>query len=475
MYELFLNLLLVQVLLGAFDTIYHHELSVALHQKVTARLELNIHAWRAMLYGIVFYAIAWYEWHGLWSIFLVTLIVIEIILTLWDFVIEDMTRLLPKSERITHTLLAINGGACFVLLAIHIPAWYQQTTAVHSVAYGWQSWFLSAAAIGVFVSGVRDAFAAWRVQRLQLNLDLDLGATQQRILISGATGFIGSALCQELLAKKHNITILSRNPLAAAVQFGGRIRAIRSVAELSTHEKFDTIINLAGAAVVGPLWTARRKKKLLDSRLNVTRELLQFVQTARSKPAVWIQSSAVGYYGTDSQITVDESAQPGTGFAAELCQQWEQLTQTLQLMQIRRVVLRLGLVFGRSGGALPMILLPFRFAMGAIIGNGQQHMAWIHIEDLLRLMAKAIADNSMTGVFNAVAPDCPTYTHFARTAARCLQRPLFLRIPEKLLRRCLGEMASLFADGPLVVPGQLDKIKFEYRFASLHNALLDLS
>jgi hypothetical protein len=472
--DLFINLMILQTLMGAFDTIYHHELVVALPRQASARLELSIHSARALLYALVFAGLAWFEWHGLLIIAVIAIIVVEILLTLWDFVIEDRSRLLPASERVTHTLLAINGGATFVLLAVALPDWYQQPTGLMMVDYGWRSWFLTAGALGITLSGLRDGFAAWQVQRLQLALKLDLGG-HQRLLISGGTGFIGSALCRELLQQGHQLTLLTHRPLAAAMQFAGRVTAVRDLQQLSAGQQFDAVINLAGAPVVGPRWNAARKRVLLHSRIDTTKQLLRFVKRAEHRPAVWIQASATGIYGNPQDPNVNEDSPAGDGFAAELCRQWEHSAAPLQQLGIRRVVLRFGLVFGRSGGALPMMMMPYRFGLGAVIGTGEQRVSWIHIEDLLRLMALAIRDPAVTGVINAVAPDCPSQQQFAGAVAHQLQRPLLFRLPATLLQRLLGEMAGLFVNGPTIVPRRLIERRFEYRFPTLRSALMDLS
>lgn len=472
--DLFINLMILQTLMGAFDTLYHHELVVALPQQAGARLELSIHSARALLYALVFAGLAWFEWHGLLIFAVIAIILTEILLTLWDFVIEDRSRLLPASERITHTLLAINGGATFILLAIALPDWYQQPTGLALVDYGWRSWFLSAAAVGITLSGLRDGFAAWQVQRLHLALKLDLGR-HQSLLISGGTGFIGSALCRELLQQGHQITLLTRRPLAAVMQFGGRVTAIHELQQLSDQQQFDAIINLAGAPVVGPRWSTARKDVLMSSRIDTTEQLLRFVKRAEHRPAVWIQASATGIYGNPQDPNVSEDSPAGDGFAAELCRQWEHRTEPLQQLGIRRVVLRFGLVFGRSGGSLPMMMLPYRFGLGAVLGGGDQRVSWIHIEDLLRLMALAIRDPAIDGVINTVAPDCPSQQQFADAVAQQLQRPLLLRLPATLLRRLLGEMAGLFVDGPTIIPRRLMESRFEYRFPTLRSALMDLS
>ncbi len=475
MSDLFLNLLIAQALMGAFDTIYHHELKVALPRCINASQELAIHAVRALLYAVLFAGLAWFEWGGLWVVALASIVVVEVVLTLWDFVLEDTTRLLPKTERITHTILAINGGAVFLLLALMLPGWFERPTAFYAMDYGWRSWFLSVAAVGVALSGIRDALAAWSVQRLNLDLDLDLGQPHCRLLISGGTGFIGSALCHELLRKGHNVTLITRRPVAAAIQFDGKLRALRSVTELSAYEHFDAVINLAGAPVVGPLWTKARKKILLSSRLDTTQDLLDFVKQAHTRPGVWIQASAIGYYGTQAHTALHEQSPGGDGFAADLCKRWEGLTDELDAYSVRCVTLRMGMVFGRSGGSLPPMLLSYRFGAGAVLGNGKQHLGWIHIEDLLRLIAQSVTDQSLHGVLNAVAPDSPTHAEFAHLAGRLLQRPVLLRIPASLLRRLLGEMASLFVDGPHIVPRRLQHMQFEYRFPDLRVALMDLT
>jgi len=474
MIEIFLNLFIIQALMGAFDTLYHHELKVALAQRINARLELYIHAVRAVLYGILFVGLAWFEWHGFWVILLIGIVLIEVGLTLWDFVVEDKTRLLPSSERITHTLLAINGGALFLLIALILPRWYVQDTTFVLIDYGWRSWFLFFAGIGVTLSGLRDAFAAWQLQRLDLKLNLDLGKGHKRLLISGGTGFIGSALCHELIHAGHDITLVTRNPLAASMQFFGRIRAVRACADLSDQEQFDIIINLAGAPVVGPPWTTKRKTLLLNSRLHCTRELLNFVKRAQQRPEVWIQASAIGYYGTKTEQPVTEINSKGNGFAADLCGRWEQTTEELENLSVRRVILRFGLVFGRSGGSLPTMMLPFRFGFGAILGDGHQHVSWIHIEDLLQIIALSIANQAIHGKINVVAPDCPTYSEFTGLVGQILLRPVWLRFPTGFLRKILGEMASLFVDGPIIKPERLERIHYQYRFPRLRAALMDL-
>ena len=202
----------------------------------------------------------------------------EVVLTLIDFLIEDHTRVLPQSERVLHTLLAIGGGAAFTVLALQTPAWWALPNGLAQADYGWQSWFLTLAAAGVTVSGVRDALAAQALARIRPGAPLDVGAAHLKFLIAGGTGFIGAALTQRLSAAGHEVTLVARNPLRAALRFGGTVRCVPTTATLSPAEYFDVVVNLAGAPVVGLPWTRARKAVLLASRLGPTEDLLRYAE-----------------------------------------------------------------------------------------------------------------------------------------------------------------------------------------------------
>lgn len=307
---------------------------------------------------------------------------------------------------------------------------------------------------------------------MELNL---ANGTPGRILISGGTGFIGSTLCRELLKDGHILTVISRNPTAANKQFDGKVRVVKKVSELAATDHFDAVVNLAGALVVGLPWTAKRREVLRASRMDVTRDLLAYVRTCAQLPAVWIQASAIGYYGGQAAGPVTENMPAGTGFASVLCKDWEALTLELEALQVRRVVLRFALVFGRSGGAFPMMQLPFRFCLGTVLGSGKQHVAWVHIDDVVQVLHRALDSNVMTGVYNVVAPECPTYAGFAATVGAVLRRPVFLRIPAFILRRLMGEMATILVDGPEIVPRRLLDSGYKFRFPQLRAAVEDLT
>ncbi|OZI34802.1 TIGR01777 family protein [Bordetella genomosp. 10] len=469
-----LDLLIIQAILGALDTIYHHELTVALPYRRSARLELSIHAMRSCFYGVLFLGIAHRAFQGGWAVTVAVLFSLEICLTLWDFVIEDRSRKLPAIERIMHTVLAINAGAFFALYGMQLWAWSHLPTALAPLDLGWRGWVLTLFAIGVTASGIRDGVAALRLRRQRPRANPFAGLGHQRVLVTGGTGFIGEQLVAQLLEAGHAVTLLTRDPLRAAYQFDGRARCVRDLGQLAAADAYDAVINLAGAPIAGGPWRPGRKAKLLASRIRTTEALLQWLARAAHKPALWVQASAIGYYGVrDPEERLDENAAQGEGFMAELCARWEAAARPAAAMGVRQVTLRLGIVFG-AGGALLPLLIPFRLGVGGRMGDGRQIMSWVHRDDVTRVIAHAFEDPAMRGAYNLVAPDAVSQAVFAERVGKILRRPVWLHVPARPVRAIAGEMAQLFFDGQRVVPNRLTAGGYTFLYPTLDLALRDV-
>ena len=471
-----LQLMAAQGCLGAFDTIYHHELTEALPQRATARRELAIHAVRATIYGVLFVGLSAWVWQGAWAWVLLALFGVEIVLTLWDFVVEDRTRLLPATERVTHTVLAINGGAFITLLLLGMPAAAAEPTGFAYAPHGWLSVFLALCGVGVFASGIRDAFAA-RALPADDAAHVRFEGPPQTVLVTGATGFIGHALVPALLASGHRVVVLSRAPRKAAWEFGGAVRAVASMAELSPQEGIDVVINLAGARILGWRWSERRKAVLRGSRAGLTEGVVDWIARAVRKPRLVINASAVGYYGIQpqgSEQVLNEASPPQAIFMSQLCQEWEAVASRAREYGVPVALARFGLVFGR-GGALPSMLMPFRLGFGGRMGTGRQRTSWIHIADLLGGMAHVwrLGANA-DGAWNFTAPEHPTQQEFAKAAGAELGRPSVIPTPAWPVRLLLGEQSALLLEGAAVAPARLLASGFRFRFPTVRQALADL-
>ncbi len=304
------------------------------------------------------------------------------------------------------------------------------------------------------------------------------------VLVAGGTGFIGGTLVAQLLQAGHQVRVLTRDPARANARWNGQVQCTDDLSAWlanPANAPIDAVINLAGAPVVGWPWSKVRKRVLLSSRVGTTQGMLAAFANAPTSglesraPGVWIQASAIGYYGVRAPAeTLTEASLPGTGFMSELCREWEASALPAADMGARQVVLRLGVVWGK-GGALPPLLLPIRLGLGGRLGSGQQAVSWIHLQDVLRLMARGLSIPAMRGTYNAVAPEPVSQADFVAQAAQVLHRPNWLPLPAKPLRWALGEMAQIFVDGQRVVPERLLAEGFEFDFPNAATALRDLA
>ncbi len=469
-----LVLFAIQGLIGAFDNLWHHEITEKLSSKPNARGELILHTLREFIYAVIFVGIAWFAWNGAWAILLMTLLAIEVVVTLWDFVIEDQTRKLPGFERILHTLLAINFGA---ILAFFLPvavSWSFNETALTVVDYGLLSWIMTAYGAGVFGWALYDL---WVVVRLSLpewkrNPILPGGKQEPlHVLVTGATGFVGKVLVRALIERGDKPLVLARNPAKADYLFGPHAEVAAELDEIPDNRKIDAVINLAGEPLLGGLWTKHRKEKLIASRVETTRGLVALLRRLKQRPGVLINGSAVGYYGRRDDELLRENAKPQDVFMSRLCAEWERAAQQAEALGLRVCLLRIGLVFGRGGGAFPQLALPIRLGLGAIMGHGRQWMSWIHLQDLVGLILFTLDRRDVAGAINATAPVPVTNEDFTRKLARQARRPVFLRVPAFVLRVFLGELSDLFAAGQRVVPQRAEGYGYRFLWPDLAAAL----
>ncbi|SEW46042.1 hypothetical protein SAMN04488515_3435 [Cognatiyoonia koreensis] len=458
------SLISIQVTMGAFDTLFHHEGTERLAWRPSQKHELRLHCVRNFFYLVIFLCFAWLEPHGVWTMILGGILIVEVLITLWDFVEEDLTRKLPATERVTHTLLALNYGAILALAAPVLWGWALMPSELIPVSYGWWSIFATASAIGVGLFSARDLLAASRSDRLDrgdpARLVKDL-PPRQSVLITGGTGFIGQRLVQALVAAGHDVTVLTRD-IRKVDQLAHPVRVIDSLERIHSDMRFDAIVNLAGEGVATGPWTARKRARIIDSRVAMTRALDALIARLDEKPAVVINGSAVGFYGLHGDTILAEDAKPNPAFVHDVCAAWEQAAAHIARHGVRLVVLRIGLVMGVDGGLLGKLLTPFEFGGGGVMGDGQQWMPWIEHDDMIRVIAFAIANPEIAGPVNATAPIPVRNADFTAALGAALHRPAVLRFPARLIGM-LGDMGrETMLGGQRVVPVKLLDHGFQF-------------
>jgi uncharacterized protein (TIGR01777 family) len=294
------------------------------------------------------------------------------------------------------------------------------------------------------------------------------------ILISGASGFIGSHLVRRFSAGGATVWAWTRNVARTRARLGTQARVTGALADIPADAPIDCIVNLAGAPVIGPPWTDARRQLLIQSRVGTTEAVLAWCATRAQRPRVMVSASAIGFYGPAGDEWLDESSPPQEAFQSKMCVAREAATNGAAALGIRAVNLRIGLVLGADGGILPRLALPARLGMAAVIGDGQQWMSWIHLDDLERIVELALEDGNLSGPVNAVAPEPVRQRDFQRSLTRVLHRPLWLRVPGALLRAGLGDMAELLVRGQRVAPRRLLAQGFEFRHPALEPALAQI-
>lgn len=298
------------------------------------------------------------------------------------------------------------------------------------------------------------------------------------ILVSGATGFIGSHLCDALVKRGHAVTALSRNPNGALVRVPGLIRAVpwEPVAGRPPSDAFDGIdgvVHLAGETLKGR-WTAEKKRALRESRVAGTRNLVSALEPLTSRPKVLVSASATGYYGNRGEETLTEQSSPGDDFLAEVCVSWEREALRARDMGVRVVTLRTGLVLGRPGPTLGAMLPLFRLGLGGPMGPGKQWWPWVHEDDLVGMMETALEASAWEGPVNAVAPEPARQRDFAKALGRVLKRPAMMPVPSFALRLVAGEVATELLYSRRALPVRAQALGYQFKHPDIEASLRDL-
>jgi uncharacterized protein (TIGR01777 family) len=298
------------------------------------------------------------------------------------------------------------------------------------------------------------------------------------ILITGATGFVGKKIVAALVAANHKVFVLTRHVPHAAITLGRACdyqewSDVHSIPDLSVFGKIDGVINLIGENIAGKRWTKKQKDILYHSRVTATQNLVKALNGLSHKPEVFISTSAIGFYGDQGENEVRESTTFGAGFLPELCSAWEQAAREATFARV--VIMRLGVVFGRDGGALTKILPLFQKGIGGKLGSGKQYMSWIHLADLTNMFLRVLTDNSVTGPVNCVSPYPITNRELTNFLAKEYDKKAFVAAPAAMLKLVIGEGASILLESTKVAPDVILKKKdFRYQFPTLKLAIKDI-
>jgi uncharacterized protein (TIGR01777 family) len=298
-----------------------------------------------------------------------------------------------------------------------------------------------------------------------------------KVLITGATGFIGARLAEALKQRGDSVQALSRNPEGAkkrvpALQEAYAWEPLSGLPPSEAFRDIDAVVHLAGETVVGR-WTSAKKTAIRDSRTLGTRNLVSRIAELSARPRIMVSASAIGYYGDRGEEELSEESTPGGDFLGLTCQGWEQEARKVESLGVRLARVRIGVVLGAGGGALDAMLMPFKLGVGGPLGSGRQWWSWIHIDDLVRLFLYLI-DGEHAGVFNGTAPAPTRQKDFARVMGKVLGRPAFMPAPAFALKIVLGGFATELLSSSKVLPVATQGARFEFHHPELESALRDI-
>ncbi len=297
-----------------------------------------------------------------------------------------------------------------------------------------------------------------------------------RVLVAGATGFIGKELIKELDKKGHEVLVLTRNldtarfNIPVHCEIGTWNPELNSIPS-SFFNGIDAVINLSGEGIADSRWSDEHKNKIIQSRVVSTRQIIKAMTNMNERPQVFVSASAIGVYGNRGDELLNEYSSSGEGFLSQVCQNWEDEIFQAKTLGVRTVALRIGMVLGHDGGALEKMLPPFKLGVGGKLGSGSQWMSWIHINDLVNMMIYAVENSSINGEYNAVSPTPVKNTEFTKTLGKVLKRPTIFPVPEIILKIALGELSELLLGSQKVDAKRICDAGFKFQFPGLEQCL----
>lgn len=297
-----------------------------------------------------------------------------------------------------------------------------------------------------------------------------------KVLVTGASGFVGKNLCQKLDELGHQVHVLSTNVALAAINLSSKYKFFtwnnRDLPPAEAFEGVEAIIHLAGDNIAGGRWTEDKKKRIYDSRIFSTKLLCEAIKAYKPNLKSFVSTSAVGIYGNRPTGEVTEAEEKlANDFLGKVCQDWENKVWEYKSVLPRTTILRVGVVLGKNGGALAKMLLPFKLGLGGPLGLGKQMMSWIHMDDLVNLYIEAMTNDKYSGVVNAVSPNPKSNKDFSKALGRALSRPVIFPVPSPMVELMFGEMSQILLDGQKVIPAKALENGFQFNYADIDKAL----